>query len=429
MRSHRSKTRPIGRLVRTAAILATSLLLTAGCAAMNLFTPDPDQAAADQQLKTVKTVMAAKQKIGESPEQVGDIVPSRQYEVAVKTEGEVEEVFKKRGETVQEGDVLLKLSSKESQFQTEKLAFNVDNAKNALEKAKKDLQNNRAELLNSIAKAELNIADMTRSTNKLKNDFEAGKAKRGQAEQAETQLKNAKLDLDLMKQRLKALDSTNSLVPLESALKAAELALQEQQQSLEKLAVRAPASGILTDMAVDKGVPVKAGEKVGIIQNLDPIRVKAQLSEETVKLVRGKQELSFYLPGSTNLLTGKVSYLAPVVDPQTKTYELSLELDNKDQALKPGMKARVKLTDDQEQMVLAVPVSSVVKKELDSYVFVVKGDSVERRLVQLGRMGDDDFLQEVISGVQEGEQVVISGQTQLKDRDKVQVASMDTTKK
>jgi RND family efflux transporter MFP subunit len=119
-------------------------------------------------------------------------------------------------------------------------------------------------------------------------------------------------------------------------------------------------------------------------------------------------------------MKGKVSYLADVMNSSTKAYALELEVPNPEKKLKPGTKAQILLTEEKDQNVVAVPTLSVVREGGDTFLFILNGDHVEKRKVELGRL--NETYQEVLSGVKEGEQLVISGQHQLKDQEKVQVA-------
>lgn len=105
---------------------------------------------------------------------------------------------------------------------------------------------------------------------------------------------------------------------------------------------------------------------------------------------------------------------------QTKSYTLELEIPNADRKLKPGMKVQVLLTEENDQNVITVPTLSVVREGGDTFVFVLNGDVAEKRKVELGRL--NETIQEVLSGVKEGERLIVSGQHQIKDKEKVQLA-------
>ena len=180
----------------------------------------------------------------------------------------------------------------------------------------------------------------------------------------------------------------------------------------------APINGILTNLDVQEGMTINPGFGIGQIQQLDPIKIKALLTMPSAEKVRGKSQLEFYVPGSNKVFTGEVTYLSNVIDTQTGTYELNLSMANPDLALKPGMNVQVRLTDEEDQQVVAVPTLSIVREGTDSYVFVLVDNKAEKRMVELGRL--KDLNQEVISGVKAGEQLIVSGQHQLKDGDQVE---------
>ncbi|WJH37392.1 efflux RND transporter periplasmic adaptor subunit [Paenibacillus sp. CC-CFT747] len=153
------------------------------------------------------------------------------------------------------------------------------------------------------------------------------------------------------------------------------------------------------------------------------MKIKAQLSEKDVKLIGSKTELTYTVPGQTESKKGKISFLSKIMDPETRTYELNLEVPNPDMSLNPGMKLAVQLTEEQEQIGLAVPSYAVVNEGDNHYLFVVAGEAVEKRKVELGRVSEDN--QEIVAGLKEGDAVVVSNPGQLKDKEKVQAAAAE----
>lgn len=420
-KKRKARRKSFGHIAKTAGVLAISLNVITGCQATGLFTPDQPGLSAGQQVKTVNVVKIAKQKIGETPEVAAEVVSSFQADILTTTGGTVDQILKRRNDIVQKGDVIVRLTSPDLLLARERAFLAVKSAEEAIVRAKNEWANGKSELQNAIQKKEAEVVALTRSFNKLKNDLDVNLAKKAQVEQAETELNNSQMDLDLIKQRLKAAGSTNPVAQLDVELKSAQLALQQAERSVESLEIKAPIDGILTELPVEAGMTLKGETKAGRIVHIDPITIKAQLNEEAVKLVESKEELAFYVPGSTEKLIGKVSYLAKVMDTQARTYELNLDVENKDLKLKPGMKIRTQLAEEQAQIVTTIPTYSIVKEGENAYVFVYADRTVEKRKVVLGRLNEPN--QEVVSGVKEGELVVVSGQTQLKDKENVQLSA------
>ncbi|MED4600180.1 efflux RND transporter periplasmic adaptor subunit [Paenibacillus validus] len=403
--------------VAGAVVICTALI--AGCSAQPAAQPTAANAA-ESQLKVVKVSPVEKKKIGDPLEQVADVVASVQMDVITKVNGDVLEILKKRGDVVEKGDVLFRLDPTDLQISKEKAQIALNGSQQQLAKTRKDLADGKQDMVNGIAKLEAAVRDTEKTYNKMRNDYDLGLVTKFQLEQLETQLNNLKLDLESSRQKLKTFESTNQLAQLEQGVQTADVTVRELERSLNNTEVKATASGVLTDLPVEIGMTLSPGFKGATIQQLDPVKIKAELTEEAAQLIRGKQELEFYVPGETERAKAKVVYLADVMGAQSKSYALELEVANADRKLKPGMKAQVLLTDDNDQVVVTVPTLSVVREGSETFVFVLVGDTAEKRKVELGRL--NETIQEIISGVKEGEQLIVSGQNQLKDKEKVQLA-------
>lgn len=172
----------------------------------------------------------------------------------------------------------------------------------------------------------------------------------------------------------------------------------------KSVTIYSPASGVVTNKMAVAGARVMPGEPLFDITSLDRVWVLADVYESELPLVKlgapATVTLS-YLPGRS--WTGRVTFIAPDVDPMTRTTKVRVELDNRDGALKPEMFADVTISEPQHD-VLTVPDSAVLQSGTRSIVFVVKNDGTfEPREVQLGAKGGDYY--EVRSGVTEGEKV------------------------
>jgi HlyD family secretion protein len=395
--------------------------LIVGCTSQTVGPAASPSTAQAQQLKSVKIAKVSKQKIGDPQEQIGDVVSSIQLDVVTKAGGEVVEILKKRGDKVAKGDILFKLDTSDIELQKEQSLLSIKSASAGLTKAREDLANGRTELANGITKLAQVVKDAEKDYNNAHNEYDLGNFSKEQLDQAETRYTNAKLDLQIAQKKLNTLDNTNSLAPVELQLESAQLGVKSAEKAISNTEVKAAASGILTDFNVELGMSVPPSFKAGQVQQIDPLKVKAELTEAAANLVRGKGQLSFYISGSSDKLTGTVIYLSDIINAQTKAYDLELQVPNSNGQIKPGAKAQILLTAEDEQVVLAVPTLSLVREGGDVFVFILEGDTVHKRKVELGRLNETN--QEIISGIKADETLVVSGQHQLKDQEKVKASN------
>jgi RND family efflux transporter MFP subunit len=281
------------------------------------------------------------------------------------------------------------------------------------------LDNGKADLQSSIDKLTRQLNDTQRQYNKLHNDYDAGLVSKNDLDNAKTGLTNMQQDLNVLKDKFNTLVNTDSLAPLRVQLDTARLTANDAEKNLEYYQVEAPADGILTELTPQVGMTVNRGTKIGKVEQVDPVKIVTSLTGTARQLVNNKQELSYHLSGVSSLSKAKISFLADVVNSQSNAYDLELQVPNQDGKLKPGMKVQVRLTDEADQDVVAIPTTSIVREAADTFVFVLNGDTAEKRKVTLGRLKDSN--QEVLTGLKEGETLIVSGQQQLKDQEKVEV--------
>jgi len=115
---------------------------------------------------------------------------------------------------------------------------------------------------------------------------------------------------------------------------------------------------------------------------------------------------------------GRIISLDSRIDPLTRTLKIRAEIPNRDLKLRPGMLLNVNI-ERQVDTVLHVPESAVIPIEDKHYVFLVDGEKAARKTIEIGRR--QPGIVEVISGVSQGEQVVIEGALKLRDGSQVNV--------
>jgi multidrug efflux pump subunit AcrA (membrane-fusion protein) len=178
--------------------------------------------------------------------------------------------------------------------------------------------------------------------------------------------------------------------------------------------IRSPISGNIAKVMVDVGSMVTPQAPVAVVMDYSRVNVSFNLAEKNMGCI-GKNDKVVVkidaMPGQS--FTGVVTELTPVVDPMTRTLGVKASVNNAKKMLRPGMTARITINLGEKSNVVVVPRDAL----LDGYLFVVSDSIAERRDVVPGLIGDK--YAEIISGLNDGERVVIVGQQRLAGGEKV----------
>ena len=116
---------------------------------------------------------------------------------------------------------------------------------------------------------------------------------------------------------------------------------------------------------------------------------------------------------------GTVARVSPIVDPNTGTFKITIEVSDPTRRLKPGMFARINIVYDIHVNVLQIPRSAIIEEAGTTSVFVVDGEVVQKRVIHTGYAEGGNI--EVLDGIDDDDEIVFVGHTNLKDGSKVAV--------
>ncbi len=187
--------------------------------------------------------------------------------------------------------------------------------------------------------------------------------------------------------------------------------------------IRAPRTGFVLHKKVLEGARIAAGQDLYTIGDLSRIWVMAEIYEFDAPWVEVGQhaEMELAYEGG-RILEGKVAYIYPTLNEVARTLTVRLEFENSELRLKPGMFATVYIQFRRKDDVLAIPAEAIIDSGKRKLVFVAYGDGrFEPREIVTGLTGDR-HITEVRSGLEEGEQVVLSGQFLLDSESQLQEA-------
>lgn len=198
---------------------------------------------------------------------------------------------------------------------------------------------------------------------------------------------------------------------------------------MENTVLSSPISGVVTQRNYDSGDMFSMGNPLFVVEKINPVRLKINVSESLFTKVSKGMVVDFTLDVyGDEVFKAKVDIIYPTIDPNTRTFPVELVIENRDMRVRPGMFARVTLNYGVEENVV-VPDRAVMKLtgSGDRYVYVVKDGKAEYRKVELGRRIDTEY--EIRSGLNREETVVIAGQTRLKDGAKVEIVTKEQQQK
>jgi Cu(I)/Ag(I) efflux system membrane fusion protein len=200
-------------------------------------------------------------------------------------------------------------------------------------------------------------------------------------------------------------------------------ALQERGEPVKAMTLLSPHTGVVTAKHANEGMRVNPGMQVYRIADLSKVWVMVTLYEYQLPFVSVGQRAVMslpYVPGQT--FEGRVLYIYPYLEKQTRQVTVRLEFDNPTSLLKPGMYVNVELKSTLSREATLVSRSAVIDTGERQVAFASLGEGrFEPRDVQIGVETDDGMVQ-VLSGLKPGEMVVVSGQFLIDSEAKIRDA-------
>lgn len=237
--------------------------------------------------------------------------------------------------------------------------------------------------------------------------------------QSKTQLDNLKIEFNRIDELYKVGGASKS--EWDAKKMSLDVAKTAYKNLEENTSLVSPVSGIVTARNYDNGDMYSGSASVLTVEQITPVKFLINVSEGYFSSIRkgmsAKIKLDVY---GDEEFVGKVNLIYPTIDPNTRTFPVEVILPNSDQRVRPGMFARVTLSFGVVDHVV-VPDQAIVKQvgSGDRFVYVYKDGKVSYNKIELGRRLANEY--ELKTGVENGAQVVIAGQSRLNDGMEVEV--------
>ena len=287
----------------------------------------------------------------------GTLTGAEQAQVAAGAAGKVLATYVERGSVVKKGAALARLDARMINAQAQEASAQVESLK--AQQAQAELDCDRTQRM-----------------------FDKGAISKSDYDRAHTQCATARW-----------------------SLAGAQARRVQTEEALRDSQIRAPFSGMVVERSISAGEYVRPDSRVVTLVSVDKLRVELTVPEGDVTLVKEGMPVTFHLASSKKdgLYQGRVRYIGPAIRQQSRDAVVEAVVDNPGHELRPGMFVTAEMALG-EQVLPAVPRTAVRVDGAQRHVFVLLGDRLEERLVQVldGRGAEVP----VVNGIKSGEQVV-----------------------
>jgi membrane fusion protein (multidrug efflux system) len=205
-------------------------------------------------------------------------------------------------------------------------------------------------------------------------------------------------------------------------LEALQAAYELARLNFDYSKIRAPIDGVVSARDIKLGQSVDASDVAFRITDTSELLAYLQIPQaELGKFSAGQSATLTVDADPDTIYTATIARISPTIDVRNGTFRATAFIDNRSGELAPGMFARFSITYDRHVNALVIPRGALIEEDDQTSVYVVADGTVTRRTIQVG-IESNDFV-EVVGGLAGDEEVVVTGQSSLRDGSKVLASS------
>jgi len=342
----------------------------------------------------------------------GEILPEFEATITSPINASVQKVIIDAGSKVKSGESILMLDKSASQTEFEKLKFQLASKENEIKKLKLELDKSFYDIKSSNDIKQLRINSLEADVENAKRLFKAGGGTRESIEQAELNLKVAKLEKQQLENEIKSKQQTMQVEMREAEIAAAIQAndLHELERKLQLANIVASRNGVVTWVNKNLGTAIHEGDALARIADLGSFKVQGSISDTYLDQLHNA--MSAIIRINETQLRGTVVNIQPSVQNGIVSFVIQLGEQN-NQLLRPNMKVDVFLVTAARKNVLRVANGPAFRGASSQDIFVLNQGKAERKTVHTG-MTNFDYV-EVLDNLKPGDVIITSDMSAYKN--------------
>lgn len=344
----------------------------------------------------------------------GKIIPLYEQAIVSPVATRILEVYCDEGDSVGMGESLLRLDLESAETEMRRLADEVTMKNIELEQTALNNETYLTDLEMRIKTKEMAVNHLKAEVVNERRLDSIGSGTGDRIREAELAYSTGMLELEQLKTQLvnekKAHAATYKSKQLEESIYQRNL--KEMERTLDNARVKAPKSGTVTYLNKALGTSIGAGERLAVVSDLSHFKIAAEIAEGNAgKLSIGS---AVRVRFNRNILEGHISSISPQSQNGMVEFNVLLD-DDSDERLRSGLRTELNVVYDIHDDIVRIPNGQFFQGPGNYYLFVrTASDKLERRSVVLGD-SNFDYI-EVISGIEPGEEVVVSDMSDYKSR-------------
>lgn len=348
----------------------------------------------------------------------GIVEPENEVLLRSYTDGVIKRIINSPGSHVKPGEIILLMDTEPISKEIENAEDQIEVMRNNLHKNRLNARSTRVDLDYNVEMKKLKIASIESELADQKQLLDVGGISPAKIAKTEQELVLARKDLETTLEknsiRLKQLDAEEEGMLLQIKMKEKEL--EDKKSALNEMVIKAPSAGIVLNIYGKEGEKFRSGDLIVQMSDLTSFKINGSIDERFAEFIKTGGEV--FASIDRVLFPGQIGRIKPVIENNRVNFDVYLE-ESSNPKLIPNLKLGLHVVTSMVDSTLRVQKGDALKESGKQNVFVVEENKAVRQEVNLGLVGSEYI--EVISGLQEGMEVIRSDVSSFRHMKEVEI--------